>query len=880
MGEVYRATDTKLDREVAIKVLPAAFVEDHERLARFEREAKLLAQLHHPNIASIFGIEESEGTRALVMELVEGPTLAERLEEGPLPIDESLSLARQIADALEEAHEKGIIHRDLKPQNIKASREGKVKVLDFGLAKAMDPTVGAPGAASASQLAASPTLTLGATQMGVVLGTAAYMAPEQAKGLAVDKRADIWAFGVVLYEALAGRRLFEGETVPETLAGVLKTEIDLDTLPTGVPPAIRRLLRRCLERSPRNRLHDIADARLVLADVAGGVDDRGSEASASPERSPWRERAAWALVAILAASAGALWLRGGATPHATPRTIRSVLELPPGVSIELDGERSGMPALSHDGRKIAFGAREGAGAMRIWVRDLASGETQALAGTEGGYRPFWSPDDTRIGFFVWGHLVVVAANGGPITRLAPARDSRGGSWTTDGTILYTPYSAGPVMAVAESGGTPRPVSAMSEADPDGTDRFPQFFPDGEHFLYLSRPRSLGNRSGTGVALGKLGALEPVRRLVEGQTNAVYADRHLLFVRDGALVAQPFDPDSFELTGRPTVLAKDLLFNDRFSFGVFTAADRDVVAFLTGTQSDLSRLVWRDRSGARLGELGEPANLSGYGGIALSPDGRWAAVSVVSESGTDADLWLFDLEKGTETRLVRAVTDEYDPVFAASSHRLYYGSRGSEGSIVLERDLVAGTEREVAANKGRKHLAPTSVIADGEAIICDLRPLDLSTDIVLVRPGRGGELEALRDTEADDLSGQLSPDGRWLAWSSDESGRYEVYVDRFPATGAAVQISRSGGKQPRWNPRGGELFFKTPDNVLTAVPVDTAAATISVGAPVPLFAITDFYGWTYDVAADGNRFLVREPVVESAATRITLLTDWTALLPKQ
>ena len=611
MGVVYRATDPKLKRAVAIKVLPAAFAEDVERLARFEREAQVLAQLQHPNIASIYGLEESNGVRALVMELIEGEDLAERLKRGALPLDETLAVARQIAEALEAAHEKGIVHRDLKPANIKLTPEGKVKVLDFGLAKAMAP----PGGASTADLARSPTMmnspTMTAThgtQLGVILGTAAYMAPEQARGGAVDKRADIWALGVVLYEMLTGRSLFSADTVSDTLAGVLRGEIDLAKLPAATPPALRRLLRRCLERNPKNRLHDAADARLVLADLEAGVADEAPTLPATPARRKGREVIAWGLAGAAMLAAAALFLGRSAERPVAPRVIRATLPLPPGGSIELDGERAGMPALSPDGRRIAFGARQGAGPMRIWVHELETGSVRPLPGTEEGYRPFWSPDGRRIGFFTWSHLATTPSEGGAVAHLATARDARGGTWSPNGTILFAPFATGPLLAISEGGGASRTVTGSAEKLGNGTHRFPQFLPDGEHFVYLDRPGRLGKGTHPGVLLGRLNSAGPVKRLLDHATNAAFSGGHLLYVRDGALVAQRFDTDRFVLSGEPKVVVGDLLFNRRFAYGVFSASEAGILAFLTGKQKDLSRLVWRDRSGHRLGELGTPAGL--------------------------------------------------------------------------------------------------------------------------------------------------------------------------------------------------------------------------------------------------------------------------------
>ncbi len=879
MGVVYRATDSKLKREVAIKVLPEAFAADADRLARFEREAQLLAQLQHPNIASIYGLEESDGVRALVMELVEGEDLAERLKRGPLPIDEAIEIARQIVEALEAAHEKGIVHRDLKPGNVNLTPEGKVKVLDFGLAKAMDPP---PGSASAADLARSPTLmnspTMTAaqgTQLGVILGTAAYMSPEQARGGTVDKRADVWALGVVLHEMLTGRSLFATDTVSDTLAGVLRAEIDLAKLPAGTPPALRRLLRRCLERNPRNRLHDAADARLVLADLEAGVADEAPAAHAAPKpHGRRREVAAWSLAAVAALVAGGLFLARGTEEPAAPRVIRATLPLPAGVSIELDGERAGMPAVSPDGRRVAFGAREGAGPMRIWVHDLGTAVARPLPGTEEGYRPFWSPDGRRIGFFTWSHLATTPSEGGAVARLAPARDSRGGTWSPNGTIVFAPFATGPLLAISDRGGATRPVSGSAEEIGTGTHRFPQFLPDGEHFVYLDRSGRVGSGAGN-VMIARLGESGPARRLLDGATNAVPADGRLLYVRDGALVAQPLDPKRLVLTGEPKVLVEDLLFNRRFTYGVFSASEHGILVFLTGEQRDLSRLVFRDRSGRRLGELGTPGNLSGFGGLALSRDGRRAAVGRVDEAQGDADIWLYDVARGTETRLARPGTDESDPLFSPDGGTLTFGSSGEGGSSLIRRDLASGAETTLFALKGVYSVGPMSFSPDGTSMTCEDRSRLAYADLVL-RPSDGkGETKVLVATPRDDAYGQISPDGRWLLWASDDSGRYEVYVAPFPAGGSRVQISREGGTQPRWNPAGGEIFLKTPDNVLTAVRIETGSGTISVGTPTPLFPIVEFTGWTYDVTADGTRFLVREPLAERDASPMTLLTGWTA-----
>ena len=485
MGEVWRARDTRLDREVAIKVLTEAFVEDPERLARFEREARLLAQLNHPNIAHIYGLEASGDSHALVMEVVEGPTLADLLEQGALPLAECLSIARQIAEALEAAHEKGIIHRDLKPQNIKASEDGKIKILDFGLAKAMDPTAAASGAGSASQLARSPTLTMGATVQGMILGTAAYMAPEQAKGFAVDERADIWAFGVVLFEMLTGAPLFSGDSVGDTLAGVLRSEIDLDRLPGGTPPALRGLLRRCLERDPKIRFHSIADVRILLDEVLSGRSDRESPTSASgvaPPPATWRRLLPWGVTALALVAAAGTWMALSGARPAAPLSVD--IAPPEGQRFHFQGDFGAPAVLSPDGSTIAFGAVGDDATTYLWVRSLATGESRKLEGTGGATAPFFSPDGRSLGFFASGRLLSIPVTGGSPLRIADAPNGRGGAWLPDGTIVYAPEFRSALLRVRSTGGRPEPITEL-DATRHSSHRWPVATRDGRTVVYLA-----------------------------------------------------------------------------------------------------------------------------------------------------------------------------------------------------------------------------------------------------------------------------------------------------------------------------------------------------------------------------------------------------------
>jgi Tol biopolymer transport system component len=718
MGEVYRATDTKLKRNVAIKVLPAAFTEDRERLARFEREAQLHAQLHHPNIASIFGLEESDGTRALVMELVEGPTLAERLEQGPLPFNEGLSVALQIAQALEEAHEKGIVHRDLKPQNIKASIEGRVKVLDFGLAKAMD---SAAGSGSAVELARSPTLmqspTLTAvhgTQLGVILGTAAYMAPEQAKGLPIDKRADIWAFGVVLFEMLSGRSLFAGDTVSDTLAGVLKTEIDFSKLPAETPSAIRRLLRRCLERKPQNRLHDIADARIVLDEVASGRVEEGAHrpAGAAARRAAWPFVAA-ALVAGLALGtllASTLLPAGRRAASAAPHAELEIAA-PAGHQFV-----SGL-ALSADGQRLALVARGEDGRTALWVRSLDAPEAKLLAGTTDARYPFWSPDGRRLGFFAQNRLKVTDLFGGGARALADTgatTDARGGSWGADDRIVYTPTFVGPLYVIDAEGGTPEPATRIEAGSEIGTHRFPSFLADGRRFVFYAS-------TGTGVEpgslnLGRIGSLE-TKRLGPAASAALYAPPgYLLYVQGDSLVAHRFDDRREELVGHAEPLGVPLPGSVGVSGQRSLAVSNQGTLVYRADKRSATRLVWVNRRGEEIGSVSAETE-SWYYGPRLSPDGRRLAVSRYEPGSTSGGIWVHDLERGTAYPLTYGdKSDDTLAIWSPDGSELAYTAVGGERASGIYRVDAGQAGRERLWLAGERFRIPGAWLPDGESLL--------------------------------------------------------------------------------------------------------------------------------------------------------------------
>ncbi len=879
MGEVYRATDTKLKRDVAIKVLPAAFTEEKERLARFEREAQLLAQLHHPNIASIFGLEESDGTKALVMELVEGPTLSERLEQGPLPFNESLSIALQIAQALEEAHEKGIVHRDLKPQNVKASIEGKVKVLDFGLAKAMDPA--ASTAVSAADLALSPTLmqspTLTAvhgTQLGVILGTAAYMAPEQAKGLPIDKRADIWAFGVVMYEMLVGRSLFAGDTVTDTLAGVLKTEIDFAKLPADTPPSIRQLLRRCLERNPKNRLHDIADARIVLEEVLTG---KLEEPAAAPSDAAMRRQGpSWFVVGAIAAGAlllglgAARWLAGSSTAAAKPLRVQFEIEAPDDTTL-----LSGV-ALSRDGRQLAFVARGADGRAALWVRPLDSPEARVLPGTADARYPFWAPDGKQIGFFAQGKLKLTDLQSGSPRVLAPTGPMpqvRGASWGADDVVVFAPNFAGPLLSVAVENGAVAAATRLPADGSLGTHRFPSFLPDGKRYLFYA---SAGTGTEPGeLHLGRVGALES-KRLGPSNSMAVYAEPgYLLYLQGERLVAHRFDDRHEELVGEPQALGVQMRGGIGVSGQRSLAAAGNGVLIHRADRRGVTRLLLLDRAGRELTTISRNDE-SWHFNPRLSPDGRRLVVDQYEAGSTAAgDIWIHELERGVSSRLTFSAGEDFTGRWSPDGRQIAFTSLRADsasGIYLIDADRP-GEERLWLAGDALQTV--NGWTRDGARLIFE-RADSAGKAALWIRDRDGAGAESpLGGATAAESWADLSPDGRWLAYVSDQSGSSEVYLRRFDGSGGALRVSSVGGGAPRWREDGRELFYVDDGGRLMAVPIGSLDPP-TPGAAALLFDahLDDF---SYDVTADGQRFVVARPAATESLP-ISVDLDWRQRLP--
>jgi Tol biopolymer transport system component len=882
MGLVYRARDTKLNRDVALKVLPDAFASDADRLARFGREAQTLASLNHPNIAHIHGLEESGGARALVMELVEGDDLSQRIARGAIPVEEALPIAKQIAEALEAAHQQGIIHRDLKPANIKLRPDGTVKVLDFGLAKALasdqDP-------ASGTHQSDSPTITSPAmlTGLGVVLGSAAYMAPEQAKGRDADKRSDIWAFGTVLFEMLTGRRPFDGEDMTEVLGAVVRLEPAWEAVPSDVPAPVRTLLRQCLVKDRRRRVGDIAAVLFVLE----------HEASLAPTLpvAPRSNRVAWlvaalAMIAMIATGVVALRMsRAGArASDAVQFTI------PPPDKTVFGGPTAGgtgsatQLAISPDGRYIAFVAG-GQSAFKIWLRPLARAEAQPVQGTEGAAFPFWSPDSRFLAFFAGGKLKRVAISGGPPVEVADTERGLGGSWNRDNVIVFGSVRAG-VFRVPSAGGVATAVTTL--ADGEDAHRWPYFLPDAKHFFYTAVTGSCCPPAKPGtIKIGSLDPSEPNAALFQADSSATYASGHVLFAtRDRILMARAFDPDVRRLTG-DAVPVTERLSMEGSRYASASVSENQTLVYATGAISPL-QLSWFDRAGKPVGTLGEggtDANPS------LSPDQRYIALARRSGSPENLDIWTIDIARNLSNRVTTDAQGDGWPVWSRDGTHMVFGRVGLTEKPRLVRTPVNGTGAEEtlleAVDTASRPCGPRQ---------CALAPTDWSNDEGFVLYTLSGTFPTTSDiwalplsgerkpfpviqTKFDESQGTFSPDVRWIAYTSDEAGQYDVYVQPFLRAGGKQRISPNGGRNPRWRVDGKELFYLDAAGTMMAVPMDLTAPS-PAGLPGPLFPTgVVSRNNTYAVTRDGQRFLVNGPQSVGPPAPLTVIVNWGATLQK-
>ncbi|MFA6954536.1 MAG: protein kinase [Thermoanaerobaculia bacterium] len=882
MGEVWRAKDTKLGRDVAIKVLPEDFTKDPERLARFEREARVLASLNHPHIASIYGLDEAvipsersesrdlqsadsspasrdrnDGAiRYLAMELAEGEDLSSRLARGAVPAGEAVAIARQIAEALEAAHEKGIIHRDLKPANVKLREDGNVKLLDFGLAKALEAEEGDP------DLSNSPTMVRAATHAGLILGTAAYMSPEQARGKSVDRRADIWSFGVVLFEMLTGARLFAGETISDTLAAVLTREPDWTALPAEVPPNVRQLLARCLDRNPKTRLRDIGEARVILEQPAAAATPVAARSGKSA--------VAWIVAGLLGValvvSIAMLLRREAAAPAGpAPGEVRFDIAVTQGFNITGYDSATVVYAVSPDGRSIVAASDDADGVRRLHLRSLDSTAIRTIPGTENAWNAFFSPDGRNIAFASALKLRRVSVDGGATGVICDLSSAmRGGAWLADGTIIFGQWKSG-LLRVPASGGKP---SLLTNVTGDRTHLFPVVLPDGDHYLYSDRSSFEGRQGDRTIMIGSLKSGEQ-KKLFANEYHAGYVSPGwVLYMSGSQLVARKLNLDTTALEGDPVVVAEGVAAIPGPGVAGFFASPSGTILYRKRIDQAVTQLAWFDRKGTRLGDVGGPSRDVS---LRLSPDGAHAVVSQVSDDSqsmsleTPVSMWVIDLVRGLRTRVsFNPNSSDENGVFSPDGARLIYASHRETGPPVLCERPSSGGGSEVRlplTSDVRPHpfdWSPdgTMVLFQSGGVAADEPNLDLQAWSL-----REKAIVPFATTRFNESHGQFSPDGRFVVYCSDESGRKEVYVRPFPTGDGRWQISASGGGSPRWRKDGREIVYLSDKGELVSVPVKLAPS-FEASVPSVLFDAKvpptefNFYGGDalYDVTGDGSKFL--------------------------
>jgi len=864
MGEVYRGRDTRLGRDVAIKILPPGFAANEEFRARFEREARTISSLNHPNICTLFDVGRQDGTHYLVMELIEGESLADRLQKGPLPLDQVLRYGAQIADALGRAHRQGIVHRDLKPGNVMLTKTG-AKLLDFGLARS------GPEAAPLQGLTQAETQARPLTQEGTILGTFQYMAPEQLEGIEADARTDIFAFGALLYEMTTGKRAFEGTTRTSLIAAIVSgTPRPMGELVPLTPPALEHVVRRCLAKDPEDRWQSAADVGNQLRWISE-AGSRAGEAAPVLARRRTRLRAAWALHAATAAVAAIATL-GIVTVLRQEPGIFYTSVLPPKDTRFGGGS---APALAPDGRRLAFVAMAENGKLTLWVRALSAPTAQALPGTEGATHPFWSPDSRHVAFFAAGQLKRIDASGGPPQPICAAVQGRGGAWGPDGTILFTPNTGSPLQRVSAAGDTPTPETELDESRRETSHRYPEFLPDGKHYLYLveAAAETPGTDQGFALFSGVLGSKE--RKLVVA-TNAParYSPTgHLLFLRAGTLVAQRFDPDTQTLAGDSVPVAESVLRSGKFDAS-FSLSRNGTLVFQTGSSDEATQLVSFDRSGREGGTVGKPAD---YRSPRVSHDGTRVATTILDASTQKSDIWVLDVARGTSTRLTFDPESDHSPGWSLDDRKVYFtGMRAGKGDVFVKSSSGTGTDEPVFG--GTEFDILGSLAPDGSSAWMYSNSGNQGWDILRVSL-TDGKSSVFLSTPFVELNPAASPDGRWLAYSSNESGRMEVYVQSLLDDGGKWQISTEGGSYSTWTRGGREIVFQSADNRFVAVDV-RLAPTFLAGTPQPLFdprIRTNAQGRMWDVSADGERFLVVRSLDAPEVEPLTLVQNWAAAI---
>jgi Tol biopolymer transport system component/tRNA A-37 threonylcarbamoyl transferase component Bud32 len=860
MGEVYRARDTRLGREIALKILPESFAHESDRLHRFEQEARAVAALNHPSILAVFDIGQHDGSPFLVSELLDGESLRAVLDRGALPQRKTIEYGVQIAQGLAAAHEKGIVHRDLKPENVFVTKDGRIKILDFGLAKL---------AQKASAVAAESdgiTRTLSQTAAGVVMGTASYMAPEQVRGEAADPRTDIFAFGAVLFEMLSGQRAFRRDTPAETMTAILKEDPPEVSDPGHpVSPALDRIVRRCLEKSAEQRFQSAKDLSFALSALSGSDASGAGRVAEAPRRARLMR---WPLIALaLTVVAGVAWFV--ARRPAAPERLQFAIPVPREVS---------QMALSPDGKMLAFvSPEETSGLPMVYVQRIGSQAATLLSGTEGASYPFWSPDAAKVAFFASGKLEKVAVSGGTPQVLANVLAARGGSWGRRDVIIYAPDAGSELWRVNADGTGAVPVTDGIRIKEDNSHRWPVFLPDGNHFLFWAG--NFGNfkddRS-SGIYASSLDGKE--RKLVTLSHSSFGYDSGRLFYADDErrLVSVAFDTSKATVSGETRAVATVVGYQPSTYWVALTVAENGTLVYNTSTGATLSALAWMDRTGKELGRVGAPAVMANP---SLSPDGSRLAVDISDQKANNVDIWLESTKEARNARFTFDPAEEVVGVWSRDGGTLAYRSITASGTaLFLKRATGLERERERFTVPAADDILPNSWSLDDQQILCT-HQTSSGSHLELV-PAAGGNVTQFVSSKGSETNGQISPDGKWAAYASNESGNWEIYVTTFPGAAGKWQVSRGGGTEPRWRGDGKEIFYIGPTGMLMAVPVKSEG-TFSTGTPAPLFQIhgrapissTDIF--TYDVTRDGKRFLVNRYVKPDRITPLTIVLHATA-----
>jgi len=866
MGEVYLARDTEIGRDVAIKVLPSTFSADKERLQRFQLEARAAGALNHPNILSIYDIGKHDGSPYVVSELLEGETLRIKISGSPLSQRRAIDYALQMAHGLAAAHEKGILHRDLKPDNIFITNDGRAKILDFGLAKLTQ----VDGNQKQTDI---PTRRVD-TDPGVVVGTVGYMSPEQLKGRSVDQRSDIFSFGALLYEMLSGRRAFHGESTAETMSAILREDPPgLSETNRQVSPALERLVNHCLEKNPEERFHSVSDLAFAIEALSGSASsfDKTVPMQISTKRSFTRERLIWiTLIAVLLLSAIALAFSNfRRVPHEAQ--ILRFLIAPADQTAFLGA------VISPDGRRLAISMRDSSGKTLLWIRSLDALSAEPLSGTDYATAPFWSPDNRSIGFFAGNKLKRIDISGGPPQTICEGGGTgASGSWNALGVIIFTPGTGSALYRVPANGGVATQITTLDESKQEVAHKYPAFLPDGKHFLYLAQSSQIENNS---IYVGALDSTERQQVLKTKAQAAYMSPGYILFMRDRTLMAQPFDASKLQLTGEPVFVAEQVGLNTVLGNANFSVSDNGVLTYMNSSNTGGQPTLF-DRTGKLLSTIGQPGE---YFNISLSPDEKRVAVAISSSQGGARNVWLIDIARGTPTQFTFDPAEDFVPVWSPDGSRIVFVSdREGNGNLYQKSASGAGNEELLLKTNERKWAGDWS--KDGRFLIYTVLSQNTKHDLwVLPMTGEKKPFPFLQSASDED-HGRFSPDGHFIAYSSDESGRYEVYVQTFPVSGGKWLVSRDGGAQPHWRADGKEIFFIAPDKKMMAADVKLEGSTFEGGVPKGLFQ-TEIISYPnprngYEVSADGQRFVIITPLQENTSTPITVVANWNAGLTEK